>query len=361
MEYKALSGARETDEVNHLILGIVRYIFELMPNISRTNHRSPYNFPKDELEKLYLIDKLSTYRIAKKWKCDPKTVWVYLQRYKIPTRPRKVVKIDSDNLKSLYMSGQSMATIGKSYGICAAAVHRKIHNTKINPRNQWEANIKYVRNDFSGDNQEKAYLIGFRLGDLHVETRKEPDSPIRVSSGTTKEVQLKLMTRLFSPYGHIWISGPHAINEYQFETKLNRSFDFLLPKHKQVPDWIMRRESNFWSFVAGYTDAEGNIGVYTNRARFRIRTYDKQILFQIHLGMQKVRIKSLFTLECKAGISSSGKTKHNQDCWGVVVNHAPSLAILFGQLRSRLLHAKRANDLRIATDNLIKRGYLTSS
>lgn len=318
---------------------------------------TPYNFPKDELVRLYVTEKLSTYSIAAKLHCDPKTIYVYLLRYGIPTRPRKVVHIDTKTLSDLYKAGKSMATIGKLYGICPAAVHRKIHNTKITSRSQWESNIKYVRHDFSGNPEEKAYLIGFRIGDLNVRTRPDLSSGIGVKSGTTKLVQLQLMKQLFGRYGHIWISGPHGNGAYQFETKLNRTFEFLLPKHREIPKWVLDNDDFLWHFVAGYTDAEGNIGIYATRAKFRLRSYDRHILFQINRGMMTKGIHTVFKLEQKAGMSKSGKTKHNQDCWGVTVNHAPSLVVLFDLLRSRLLHGKRVADLQLATSNLVERGY----
>lgn len=338
-------------------MGIVWFIIELMLSNIETRH-SPYNFPKDELARLYLTDKLSTYSIAEKWNCDPKTIYLYLRRYNIPTRPRKIVKINDNRLSELYSSGKSMAAIGRLYGICPAAVHRKLHNTKITSRNQWESNIKYARHDFSGNPKEKAYLIGFRIGDLNVRTRPNLSSGIGVKSGTTKLVQLQLMKQLFGRYGHIWISGPHGNGEYQFETKLNRSFEFLLPKHRKIPRWVLDNDDFLWHFVAGYTDAEGNIGVYATRAKFRLRSYDRLILSQINRGMVAKGFHTVFRLEQKAGMSKSGKTKYNQDCWGVTVNHAPSLVALFDQLRSKLLHGKRVADLQLATSNLMERGYI---
>lgn len=317
-----------------------------------------YNFPKDKLERLYLTEKLSTYSIAAKWHCDPKTIYVYLLRYGIPTRPRKVVDIDPKTLSDLYKSGKSMKEIGGLYGICAAAVHRKIHQAKIKARDQWEANVKYLRSDFSGDLNEKSYLIGFRIGDLNVRTHKDPSSSIKIKSGTTKIAQLNLMSKLFGKYGHISITGPHSIGEYQFETKLNRSFEFLLPKHSEIPQWIMDNDDYFWNFLSGYTDAEGNISLCDNRAKFRIRTCEPQILKKIHERLHQLGIKSLYGLERKKGLSKSGRLKLNKDCWGVTVNHAPSLVSLFAYLKPRLLHKKRYDDLLICIRNLDMRGYL---
>lgn len=330
-----------------------------MPVFKGRSRHIRYNFSKNELERLYLIDLLSTYSIARKLNCDPKTVYRYLKKHDIPTRPRKVVPIDVQRLEELYSSGQSMATLGKEHGICAAAVHRKIHAAKIIPRTQWESNVKYKRTNFSGDNQDKSYLIGFRIGDLNVITKHDPTSSIIVKSGTTKKAQLDLMSKIFSKYGHIWITGPHKHDEYQFQTNLNRSFEFLLPKHKQIPVWIINNSDNFWSFLAGYTDAEGNIGIYAARAKFRLRSYDKKILFQIHKALKKAGIQSLFKLEKKAGIYQSGKVKHNQDCWGVTVNHAPSLVILFARLHTKLQHGKRVSDANLAINNLTERGYFS--
>src|SRR3989338_7391076 len=104
------------------------------------------NLPtKKELKNLYIKDMLSTYRIATKYTCDPKTIYRYLKLYKIPTRPRKHVRITKRNLELLYIKRRlSLAAIGTLYNCCAVAVLNKMKGYDIARRSTSETNIKHL-------------------------------------------------------------------------------------------------------------------------------------------------------------------------------------------------------------------------
>lgn len=326
--------------------GLIWYIIELMS----------YLFQKNQLIDLYWKRKLSTYSISDKVGCDPKTVYRYLKLYNIPTRPRKRVSIPKTELLRLYRKGVSMRGIGNRYGICATAVHRKVHAAGIVARCSWDANTVHPTKDFIENQREKAYLIGFRVGDLHVMVRS-PQSSIIVKSGTTKYEQLKLMKQLFKGHGPIHICGPHQNLAYQFQVRLNRSFDFLITKHKDIPRWICEDDKYLWEFVAGYVDAEGSFGVYADRGKFRLGSYDKKILDEINNFFLKDDIHTFYELEREAGYVSKSGTRCNGNFWRITINHAPSLLKLHTGLSRRLRHIKRIKDMQNVYANVRRRGY----
>lgn len=305
-------------------------------------------FNKQKLIQMYQKEGLSTYKIARQIGCDPKTIFYWLHRYQIPTRKRKMVIINKELLTKMYKSGLTLRSIGHRHNITASAVYRKMVQLKLSRRTPWEKNIIHKRNDFSKNKSEKAYLIGFRIGDLNV---TKNSSSITVKSNTTHLVQATLIKALFSKYGPVWISSPPTNKLiYHCSVGLNHTFNFLIPKHKEIPFWITRSNSLYFSFLAGYIDAEGTIRIYAKRARLRIGSYDKTILKQIHEWLIKVGIKNSFRLESKAD-----GVKQNGDCYRVDIMDRYALYSFLPQLLPLLKHSRRKKDAQEALKNVVAR------
>lgn len=307
-------------------------------------------FTAAQLRKLYIHNHLSTYDIAEKLNCDPKTVYYWLKKYNIPTRPRKIISVNKDELTQLYKSGLSLKEIGKYLDCTASAVLRKCRKFGISTRFPWEANIIHPRNNFSNDPKEEAYLIGFRTGDLNVKQASSYSS-IKVKSNTTQPAQARLLKNLFSKYGPVWISRPKSLPKvFHFTALLNNSFSFLIPRYSSIPNQILKSKKMFFAFFAGYTDAEGSIRIYDNRARFRIGSYDKDILNQIHRMLISLNIKNSFLLETKMG--KHGKRIHNGDFYRVNLNDRLAINLCLNLLLPYLKHERRRKDVILALENV---------
>ncbi|PIS17183.1 MAG: hypothetical protein COT59_01990 [Candidatus Nealsonbacteria bacterium CG09_land_8_20_14_0_10_42_14] len=321
-------------------------------NISIRHPKQKIIISKEDLKKLYRKQKLSTYKIAKIYDCGPKTVYRYLKLYRIETRPRKIINIPKNKLKTLYIKKKyPLSRIAKIYKCCSVAILDKMEKYKIPRRSTSEAGTIYPRNNFSGDFATKSYMIGFRVGDLRVRTNQ---FSIGIGCGTTKSAQVQLIKEVFRKYGPIWVSKKDKRGANHVECSLNSSFKFLLPKHKSIPKWIFKNKTNFFNFLAGYTDAEGNISIAGGRAKFRIRSYDKGILRNIHNRLRGLSINSLFGLDKRAGKDKRGVFRR-KDYWGIIVNERKSLLKLFNFLKPLLKHRKRKNDLLKARKNVILR------
>jgi len=332
-------------------------IFRCDPSIIQRRlrrYRIPIRYPKkkieidkQQLEYLYVNRRLSTYKIARILNCVARTVYSKLVEHDIKPRPKKIVQISKEELIDLYYNQKlPYSEIAKKYSCCPTIILDKMRKYELVPRDTSEACTIYPKKNFSGNLIEKAYLIGFRLGDLNV---TKDCCLIKVKSNTTKNEQTELMKRLFSKYGRL------RIKEYQegvfnMECLLNNSFSFLLLKKDNIKEWILRDDNYFLAFLAGYIDAEGNIGVYCKRARVRVGSYDKNLLNQIHKKLKSMRVHNTCRLD-----APKGKNNQNEDFWRVSINRKEDILKLFCLIKPYLKHAKRCKDLKIAEKNVISR------
>lgn len=319
--------------------------------------------PKDVLQKLYVEQRLSSYEIGEQLHCDPATVRKELRRHGIKVRSlaeaKKLpgVQVSVGELKDLYWEQElSQAKIAAKLGCSPTTVLRKMRAFNIQSRSIARALQAYPKQDFSGDKVEKAYLIGFRLGDLHVKLR-EHGQTIRVDCSSTKTEQTDLIDSLFNRYGHIWCSKPDKRGKVVIVCYLNTTFAFLLPQEDRIETWIRQNKQCFLAFAAGYIDAEGCI--YSNlsqrRACLQLRSYDKNILHQLYNGLLKLGISCPAPRMIRAkGTPDKRGIVNKKDTWCLGVYSRASLSKLFTLISPYLKHAKRRRDMEKAKTIMTK-------
>lgn len=297
------------------------------------------------LKELYLEKNLSTYKIASLLRCDPKTVWNRLRKYNLKTRPVQKKWIAKEILFDLYINKKfSLKKIGKIHHMSASGILKRARKLKILTRTSWETNTGYKK-PFLGPLAEKAYLIGFRLGDLGVRMPSSRTKLVLVGSNTTKREQAVLIKQLFDKYSKVWTSQSES-KTISVSTLLHQSFNFLVPKEDAIERWISDKRKLMYSFIAGYVDAEGSFGIYNNRGRFRLGSYDRQILDQIHHFFLQERLRSTLSLERKK------RKGQNKDFWRLIINEAVSLNMLFNRIYKLLRHRKRKTDFERVAENV---------
>ncbi|MFH1938387.1 MAG: LAGLIDADG family homing endonuclease [Patescibacteria group bacterium] len=293
-------------------------------NILIRQPKKKIGISKEKIEQLYIKKNLSTYKIAEIFNCTSSAIYRYLKLYEIKTRPLKRINISKNELKDFYINKKfSLSKIATIYKCSPVTIWQKMRGFNLSLRSYSEANTIHPKSNFSGDLEEKSYIIGFRIGDLGV--RKDKNL-IYVGCGTTKDDQIQLIKNLFSHYGPVYIGNKDKRGAIHIGCSLNYSFSFLLPKHNSIPKWILRKRINFFNFLAGYTDAEGNIGVYQGRAIFRLRSYDKGVLKDIAEKLKRLGIKNSYRLESKAYTDKRGVI-HRGDTWAVTICERESLLI----------------------------------
>jgi hypothetical protein len=144
----------------------------------------------------------------------------------------------------------------------------------IQPRDFEEARLKgihekvrkYERKPFEGTDEDKAYMLGLKHGDLYA-YRPFGDA-VRVSTSTTHPALAELFTQLFSPYGHVYRHPRYKKDtdtyEWNFEVILDKSFGFLLGSRDVCREWVIAKDSTMLAYLAGLIDAEGHIRPHAN-------------------------------------------------------------------------------------------------
>jgi len=285
--------------------------------MNKIGRKYKFNISKVELRNLYIEKKLSEYEIAKIFHCHQMTISRRLHEYNINTRT-----------------------------ICKATLNRA--------KRSYDKSLK----NFNGRLKEKAYLIGFRLGDLHVSRagKNTNDPIIRVRVNSTKLEQIHLFRRLFSKYGYIWQGKVDRSGAISIRCYLNSSFSFLVPKEDCIKNWILKNSRYFISFLAGYIDAEGTFCLCGGDGVFSIRSQDKEIIWQIYFGLNKLGIlcKKPKVARLAGDIDYRG-IKNNKDAWCLTVYRKNSLLKLIDLIKSILKHPKRCKDMEIVRDNIMTR------
>jgi len=321
--------------------------------------------PKHQLKNLYLKQKLSIGEVAQKMHYCRETIERELKRYKIPLRKKseaislgwrkKRIK-KSTIAKFYYKDYLTQEQIAKKLGKNRATILRLMQEYRLKTRKKSEFATHYPKFNFSGNSEEKAYLIGFRTGDLYVQLSPSKKLII-VGTTSTKIEQINLFKNLFRNYGHVWIGKQRKDGNRVFVVSLNRTFDFLLPKQDNIPKWIRDNKDYFLSFLAGYTDAEGCIHIGNNNvALLKISSYDKKTLKQIYEQLFKIGIGcNPPRIRVKKGFRKSDGCVYRNDEWSFVITKKCSLLPLLQLLEPRLKHAKRLRDLKKAKQNIINR------
>ena len=308
---------------------------------------------KTDLENFYLRQRLPANRIAQVYECTDVTVFNKMQRYGIPSRTTseamrldRWVNIQKDKLRDYYFSQKlSVHKLAKIYNCSPKTISNRLKHYGFKARpfgRTFVIHHKYPKKDFSGNLIEKAYLIGFRLGDLYIYKPNKGGETVMATCGSAKSCQIKLIKNLFKDYGHIWIGKPDLKRNgwRKIECSLNPSFNFLLKKEDKIERWILRNKKYFLAFLAGYIDAEGSFGVYYDRPQFHIATNDKNILVQIHQKLEKLGISCPKVRVKKFLYGDKMVTNHRE----LKTYRIKSLLKLYSLVYSHLKHEKRKRD-----------------
>ena len=293
---------------------------------------------KNELQDLYEKKWMTTYEVADFYSCCQATIWKRMKQYKIKCLPngRRSFNITKKELDDVYMKkGLSSRKIAKLYGCAYSTIDSKIRKFGFPIKTLAGAHVIYQRNDFNGSDLDKAYMIGFAIGDLRVRKVYPNSETIHIDCASTKQAQIDLIERLFKPYGRVWIGKPTKRGVRQIECSVNLSF------------------------FAGFTDAEGCISINKDKAYYSLGNYNKKILMQIRDYLNKNQIICSKLQESKIkGRMCFGKYFHRKDYWQFAIHRKESLFLLFEAIRSYLKHEDKRIALKKAEENINLRNKL---
>lgn len=272
---------------------------------------------------------------------------------------RVKVKIPKNLLKRMYYDQNlSSYSIGKKFNCSWSTIINRLKEFGLPLKSPALSRMKYKKKDFNGTEAERAYMTGFRIGDLNVYRVSKSSETIVVRCHTTQQEQADLIKSLFSKFGRVndaVSSGGH----YYMNCFLNNSFEFLFPKDESALNWIKKSATRL-AFIAGYTDAEGNFIISQGRARFKIDSYDKDVLGAIARWLSDVGISYKMRLIFKKGDKQKIYDKtgvYSSDLWRLNINKARSLEKFVKKISPYLKHRKRVSDAKMVLRNINDRRF----
>jgi len=337
-------------------------------NISRENRKPiqlpKINFTKEMLEDLYWKKRLNMNEIAKNFGLSSTLVLKYMKRFGVPRRPSNEEKIIIPKalLEHLYLDKRfSSLRIGYTLGFDHRFIRKRLEKFNIPMRSLSEALTKYSKTSFSGDLKEKAYMLGLRAGDVH---SKRQHKIIRVQSTTTHPAFLEMMKDVFDKYSNVGIYKffNKGFNSWQWfvYSDLNHTFNFLLEKPQEIPDWILDDEDLFFSFLGAYVDAEGSWVVLKSHEKFvrfvfKISSMDKRILEQSKHKLNELGFRTHLYLRAKAGTSNKQGTKYSKDFYSLMMYRKSDVIRLAQILLPLSCHKEKIAKMNLVLNNSTKK------
>jgi len=328
----------------------------------------PSEITPKKIKQLYETKKISSPKIAKIYNCTPEYIRHLLRKYKIRIRTksgaRKLlfnISIPKEKLRTLYLKEKLPSSeIAKKFDCSPSLIIKKLREYYIPVRTIKETRSllkpRSPQKDFSKNPKEKAYLIGLRIGDLHVYSTSETSPTIFVHTNSTQLEFIRLFENLFSPYNKARKTGPDKKNAISIRCSLNRSFNFLLNKEDLIEPWILKNKEYFASFLAGYIDAEGSFCLCVGNAVFSIKSQDKNVLSQIRKKLIELKILLRPSqLARKKGTRDSKNIVSNKDVYTIYIYRKDSLLNLIKLINPYLKYTKRRRDMKIVENNIILR------
>jgi len=190
-----------------------------------------------------------------------------------------------------------------------------------------EKRRKYERKPFDGTDEDKAYLLGLRHGDLSVS--RPWKGVVRVSTSTTHPAMARLFRNLFAPYGHVYqhprFRKDTNTYEWNLQAILDDSFDFLLLPFEKSVEWILSNDSITRAYLAGLFDAEGSVGIYPAKLLTSINVVyyntNLNLMWFVHRAIRGLGFRPLQPyLDKKKGFRSPGyHIEMKKDYWRVMI------------------------------------------
>lgn len=321
---------------------------------------------KKQLKDWYLKDKLSMFQIADRLGCTHSAIVYKLRRFGIKsrghlglTKPIKLTKIGLEYL--YYKKNLSLKKISNIAHCSESGLERRFKSYNLKSRSTQNRTCKIKKFDFSGNLIEKAYLIGFRLGDLNIMKRV---SVTQIRCSSTIFAQIRLIKQLFSKYSTSkvvkYIDRNFEIPKWNIVFLVNRSFNFLVPKKDEIPAWIQKDKQLFFSFLAGYSDAEGSFLIRKGKPKnkigfgmYEIGSQQKNIIIQIYKNLLKYGIQVQYpTISKHAGYTQSNGMKNNKDFWHLSMARKNSVWSLIQEIEMYIKHPNKIKELARVKENV---------
>lgn len=267
--------------------------------------------------------------------------------------------LSKEQLEKWYLKDRlSTWAIEKKYGFSRGLVYKKLLEFGIPTRTLASSHFKTPRRSFNGTENDKAYIVGFSTGDLRVRlhNKKGLSETISIACSSSKIAQVKLIKDFFAPYGHIWTGKPNYRNIVSIEAYVDLSFNFLFKDKLEEHLKSFITKNQFLSFLAGFSDAEGSIFLSRGMARMAWGNYNLVILEYIKMRLTDIGIStsSVYCDNLKGYVGKDGY-KRKSNYYHLVCSTKKDLYKLLKILKPFIRHEEKLKRLDIAIYNIEER------
>jgi len=285
-------------------------------------------------------------------------VHYYMKKFGIQRRPWTGLapKQNPNLLLKLYRDqGKTLAEVSAILGISKSTARNHIaRQIQLRPRSV----PFYARDSFSDDETERAYLTGFRAGDVNAFQDSAYTVTARVS--TTHQSMLEMFKTCFSPYGccllvprKVFLTG----YDWQALIHLDNSFRFLIPKPLVPPSDL----ELLYSFIAGFGDSDGCWSASEKDGRttfsFDITSSSQTLLVKLSSRLEEVGYHSHVYLSRAMGtvklVEGRWGTKRiilTKNTWTLVMKRKEDVKRLAREVMPYSKHKEKISKMRLFLD-----------
>ena len=241
-------------------------------------------------------------------------------------------------LKFLYVTKNlSASKIGNLFGVQTDTVRRWLIRLEIPRKPRVEIVIKaltkHPKVSFSGNEKEKAYLLGLRAADISIQRHGRA---YRASVSTPHPAMLRLFAACFGKYAKTRYYPKKAAAKggrpWAAYADLDSSFGFLEKKPERIPEDIRKQPELFWQYLAGYFDGDGCLSASVTKrgetqVKWTVNSCNKQMLYEIS---QMLKAEGVH-LRLSLAHAADGK-KYKQDYWVIVTSDREQILRLLARL-----------------------------
>ena len=245
--------------------------------------------------------------------------------------------------------------VGRSYfsiwGLCRSLGIRT-RGVAEAQANSSDARSKHKRRPFDGTEEDRAYMTGFKNGDLTA--WQVSGTAVMVTSSTTHRAFADLFHQLFQGYAHVYqypMFEEGKGYKWKLAARLDNSFRFLLKSAQEAAVEFGEKRTLYLSWLAGLIDSDGNIHVSQDKGRARVRVTiynsNKQLLYDII----KESLKIGYTLNgpyllAEVGMVTPRGIRYTKDHWQIAIQQSGATQRLLSELPLR--HAEKVERKRLA-------------
>jgi len=299
----------------------------------------------EKIRDLYWNKKLSLKKIAKEIGVSAGLIRKNMVSWGIErraNRKRELKKPNKEEIEKLYLDNNlGIDEIRKSLDVGLTTFYRWLKKDNIKPSRRF----KYEKYDFSGNQKEKAYILGLVAGDIHV---RKHNRQILAELTTTHPAMRNLFYSVFSKYGtpKEYKKYNKIIKRYEWRIYvfLNNSFEFILTKDFNVDN------EYFYDFLAGFFDCEGCLHIYNNHdfigLTLLIYNSNKKLLEIIKKRLEKEGFNPKFSTFLKSGRRTKEGYYSDKDVWAIRLHTNKEVVSLMNKIPIK--HKEKIDKLSIA-------------